>query len=460
MAGTGDGEFAPSTCEVLNAVVTSHSGKKVDIAQMVTKFEIVQSMNTNSYSGNITVQDTIGILEDFPLRSEEKLDLKLKGYDLNTEVNLKTHVYKIDNIQASESSSTVIYNMNFVSNITYNASKRKIIKAYSSSVSGIAKMIFDSYFAKLGETDYLDANDRSRTLEYATARHIITEEQDRSFFVQPTENMTRCVIPNMIPTEAMHFLYTQAYNSQTPSNSHKFFETLKDFYFATDEYFIQTARRSDLIHLFYSPAASVDGTRPSDQVNRVEELQILNKGLDTASDIFSGAYRNRVTQINLVRRELTVHDWDYSVNANYIDMSGNLRNLEDNPHTAQFREDTFTDENARDFLVFQDYQQPGDIPSSLHTNRFMPQIISNRVSYEAHLNATKINCIMKGRIDIMPGMIVNLDVQTLNGISNIARNATLSGRYLVQGTRHVRDDEGVLNAALTLVKFDWSKGEV
>lgn len=462
MAGTGSGEFAPSVCEVLNAVITSHSGgKKEDIAQMVTKFEINQSMNTGSYSGSITVQDTIGILELFPLRSEETLDLKLKGYDLNTEVNLKTHVYRIDNIQASESTGTVIYNINFVSNITYNASKRKIIKAYKSSISDIAKNIFNTYFASLGTTDYLDPNDRSRTLEYATARHVISEEPDRSFFVQPTTNMTQCVIPNMIPTEAMSFLYTQAYQPETPSNSFKFFETLKNYYFATDEYFIKTAKRKDLINLFYAPASSVDGTRPSDQVNRVEELQILSRGIDTASDIFSGAYKNRVMELDFVRRKVVQHPFDYSKDARYIDMSGDPRNLEDNPHTEQFRTDTFTDENAKDFIVFKDYQQSGDISrNSLHTDRFMPQIISNRLSYAAHLNATRVSCLMKGRIDIMPGMIANLDIQSLDGISNISRNATLSGRYMVQSTRHIRDDQNVLNAVLTLVKFDWSKGDV
>ena len=208
------------------------------------------------------------------------------------------------------------------------------------------------------------------------------------------------------------------------------------------------------------PASSVDGTRPTDQTNRVEEIRIVSKGIDTASDIFSGGYKNRVMELDLVRRQVVMNEFDYSKDASYIDMSGNPRNLADNPHTAQFREDTFTEENARDFTVFKDYQQVGDIPSSLHTDRYMPQIISNRLSYHEHLHATIVSCSMKGRIDIMPGMIVNLDIKSLDGISNLSRNATLSGRYMVETTRHIRDDENVLNATLTLVKFDWSKGEV
>ena len=463
MANNSGSEFNPSACEVISAIVTSHGGNNTQqIAGVISQFEINQSMNTMSYSGNLTVLDTIGLLEGFPMRSEETIDLKLMAYDLNTEVNLKVQVYRIDNITASESSNSVMYKMHFVSKISYEASKRSITKSYQSSVSGIAKQIFNTYFAKLGSTDYLDQNVRSRTLAYATSRSPIISEPDRNFYIQPTANITNCVIPSFIPTEAMQFLSSQAYQPETPSNSFKFFETLENFYFATDEYFIQTAQLRDLVELFYAPASSIDPMRPQDQINRVEGIQIISKGIDTASDIFSGSYRNDVMEIDLIRRKLVKTSFDFSKpnDARYIDMSGNPRDLADNPHTPEFREATFTDENAKQFIVFKDYQQNGDIPSSLHTDRFMPQIISNRLSYSAHLNATSLSCKMKGRLDLRPGMVANMNIQNLDGVDELSRNRSLSGRYLIQSTLHSRDDSGSLNTVLRLVKFDWSRGKV
>lgn len=457
MAEANSGDFNPSGCEITGAIVSSHDGSKSeDIKAQVIKFEISQSMDMMSYSGSITVLDNIGLLETFPLRSEEFLVLKLKGGDLGTEVNIKTRVYRIDNIVASESNGGVLFTMNFVSNLSFNSSKRRIIKSYRLSINGIVKEVFNTYYGKLGNTAYLD--DKNRTLAYATSRTSVIEEPERSFFIQPTENMTKCVIPNMIPTEAMGFLSSQAYQSETPSNSFKFFETLENFYFATDEYFIKTAQRNDLIELFYSPASSADPTRPLDQINRVEELQIVSKGLDSASDMFSGAYTSKVTEVDLVRRELVHHLFDFS-KAKYIDMSGNPHDIRDNPHTPEYRESTFTEENALDFLVYKDYQSGDDIPSELHTDRFASQIISNKLSYQAHLNATVVNASMKGRIDIRPGMIANLEIQNLDGINNLGRNTSLSGRYLIHSTQHSLSD-GTLNTGLKLIKFDWSKGEV
>jgi hypothetical protein len=259
----------------------------------------------------------------------------------------------------------------------------------------------------------------------------------------------------------MKLLQTQAYQPETPSNSFKFFETLDNFYFATDEYFIKTAQRKDLVDLFYSPSSNADGRDPSDQINRVEELNVVSRGIDTASDIFSGSYRNRITEIDFLRRKVVHNIFDYSKDANYIDMSGNTRNLSDNPHTEAFRNDMFTDENAKDFLVYKDFQQPGDIPGSLHTDRHISQIASNRLSYDLHLNATKVQCQLKGRLDIMPGMIVNLDVQNMDGVNTLSKHTNLSGKYLVVGTIHARSKESnTLNTALELAKFDWSKGDV
>lgn len=457
---TNKNDFNPSAGDILSAVVSNYSGSKSeDMFGRILGFDIRQSMTQMGYSGSITVLDTIGFIDDFPLRSEETMELKIKSFDTNTEFNIKVHVYKIDNFVVSESGNGLLYTIHFVSDISFKASTRRITKAYQSSISGIAKEVFETYFSKLGGADYL--SDGGRVNEYATAKYPIVGQTNRSLFVQPTCNINKCIIPNMTPTDAMRYLQTQAYQPETPSNSFKFFETLDNFYFATDEYFIKTAQAKDLIDLFYAPSSNADGRDPSDQINRIEELNVISKGIDTANDMFSGSYKNRVTEIDFLRRKVVHNIFDYSKDAKYIDMSGNPRNLEDNPHTEAFRNDMFTDENAKDFLVYRDFQQPGDIPGSLHTDRHISQIVSNRISYQEHLNATKVQCQLKGRLDIAPGNIVNLEVQNMDGINLLSKHRTLSGRYLVVTVVHSRSKESnTLNTALELSKFDWSIGEI
>ena len=453
---------ATATADIVNAVLTSHDGSKTeDIAGYIDSFEINQSMHMMGYKGSIRVLDKTGVFETFPIRCEERLQLKIISDDLGTEYNLKTRVYKIDNFAAGESGGGLMYTIHFMSSITYESAKRSIITSFRrNSMDQIARRIFDKYFAKLGERDYLDAKDKTRTLEYAAYRNPIIDEPERNFILQPTANITNCVIPDYIPQEAMNFLTSLSFQPETPSSSFKFFETLDNFYFATDEYFIKTARRNDLIDLFYAPASSIDPRNPYDQINRVESLDIASRGMDVGSAMMGGGYRSSVLEVDLVKKTINNVPFNYDEDAKYIDMTGEIRRLEDDPHTAKFREETFTEENAPSFIVYKDYNSNGEISRSLNVDRFLPSITSNRLSYGHHLNQTTVQAIMKGRLDIQPGMIVNLEVQNMDAISRPEKNKTLSGKYLVDTTKHSRDNSGTLNTALKLLKFGWSKGDV
>jgi len=452
-----------ATADIISAVITSHDGSKTeDIAGYIDSFEIDQSMDMMGYKGSIRVLDATGIFENFPVRCEESLDLKIISDDLGTEVNLKTQVYKIDNFSPSENSGKLMYTMHFMSSITFASAKRSIITSFNrKSMDQMARFVFNNYFAKLGERDYLDPKDKTRTLEYAAYRLPIIDEPERNFIVQPTANITNCVIPDYIPQEAMNFLASMSFQPETPSASFRFFETLDNFYFATDEYFIKSAKRKDLIDLFYSPASSIDPRNPNDQVNRIETLEIVSRGMDVGDAMLSGGYRSSVLEVDLVKKQLNVVSFNYDDDSvRYIDMSGEVRKLDDDPHTADFRKDTFTEENGPSFIVYKDYNSNGEIPGSLNVDRFLPTITSNRLSYNHHLNQTTVQAIMKGRLDIQPGMIINLEVQNMDAVSRPEKNKTLSGKYLVNTTRHVRGNGGTLNTALKLLKFGWSRGDV
>jgi len=100
-------ESNPSSCEIIEAKLTSFDGRTVrDISSnFITSFELIQSMDKVSYSGVLAVLDTAGVLEGMPLRGEEKLDLTIKSFDLNTEVKIKAFVHKVSDIIPTQSSN-------------------------------------------------------------------------------------------------------------------------------------------------------------------------------------------------------------------------------------------------------------------------------------------------------------------------------------------------------------------
>ena len=451
-------QYNPATCDVTDARVISYGddAKFVQIKDMISNFEITQSMFSTVYTGSLIIFDTIGLLETFPLRGEESLKLKFKSYDLETIVSIDAKIRRIDSIQASPSNNGLQYKIHFVSALSFDAGKRIVTKAYNGKVHDIAKGLFQTYFSGFKKQAKIE------TFEYDTERYTLDKDDTLGLFVQKTGNNIRTIIPRYSPMYAMKHLASQAYLREGSSNTFRFFETIENFYFATDDFFIKdaAANSKEIRKFHYSPTGTATADSPESQINRIDSMSISSKGINSGDDITNGSYRNKVVELDLVRRKVDILNFDYTKDAKYIDMSGSPRNLEDKPYTDDFIKDTFTDENARRFLIFKDYSGPGDSYSpSVNSDRFISQIIANRVSYYHHLNSTQVTASLKGRFDLRPGQIIHIDISNIDGVNQTKfANDTLSGRYLIQATNHSRGTDNVLNTTLQLAKFDWSKG--
>ena len=458
-------DFNPTAVEIIRAEIISYDGStKRDIASnYIYSFEITQSMDAVAYSGSISVLDSSGLLEGMPIRGEETLTLWLMGMDLQTEVKIAGVIHKVTDIKPSSNSGSMTYKLHFISEDSFAASTKMVLTSFTKAPHEMAYEIFKNNYSPLKaieESFYKDPDDENINLPYQTVRYPLVkngEKTGRNVLIQSTANRTKLIIPRLNSSEAMFFVAARGYNPETPSQTFRFFETLENYYFCTDEYFIRRANnvKNRILNLFYAPVVSLDGTNVQAQIERIETLDILSKGIDTSTDLFSGAYVSEVVEIDLVKRSLDYSYFNYD-NAAYIDMSGTTRSLQDNPHTESFRSNVFNQNNARRFMVFKNYTSKGDSPSNILPDQHLSEIVHNRVSYYHHLNNTVLLAKMKGRLDIRPGMIANVDIKSLNSVSsNIESNDSLSGRYLIQQTNHSMI-EGTLHTALKLAKFDWS----
>jgi hypothetical protein len=467
-------DFNPGTVEVTRVELISYDGNtRRDLSSnYVYGFEINQSMDAVAYSGSINILDSSNVLEGMPIRGEETLNLTLVGMDFKTEVFIAARVHRVSNIMPRPSSNAVTYTIHFVSKQSFNASTRKILTSYLNTPDAMAHDMFTKGYAKLRPADIVDPKLKKSKipLPYETKVYDLIkdgksqDDPDRSLFVQKTKNQTQLIIPDLEPSEAMYFAASRSYNPSTPSQTFRFFETIEDFYFCTDEFFIKRANnlyaedKLNIEKLFYAPVVDLDAKNVEAQFNRIEDLQVLSKGIDTSTDLTSGAYVNRVIQVDLLKKRLTDSMFDFS-KTSYVDMTGKPREIKDNPHTEKFRKDTFKQENARTFMVFKDYNGDGDSPSNIKHDQRFADIVHNRVSYYHHLHNTNIMAQLKGRLDLRPGQIIMLEIKALDGVDSvISMNDTLSGRYMIKSTNH-KMTEGTLHTTINIVKFDHSGQE-
>jgi len=102
-----DTSFNPSEAEIISIKITSYDGSKTEdlSTNFYYEFGVKQSIDSPAWQGYIKVIDAIGFLEKFPLRAEEKMELKLIASDLNTEINLYTNIIKVTDIQPLQSNN-------------------------------------------------------------------------------------------------------------------------------------------------------------------------------------------------------------------------------------------------------------------------------------------------------------------------------------------------------------------
>lgn len=452
---------SPSKARIEKARLYSYdrsASATLNLEGITTEINFSQSLEASAFLGSIKVQDNIGELENFPLRGEERLQLTIVANDNpDKKINLDLQIYRIDNITPNEANDGVNYYMHFVSKISFEASKRRIIESLKvnglyPSASLAARRIFSKYFSKISNT-----NDFS--LPFAGQGYRIGNTE-RNFILQPTEKQIKGIMPNYTPTEAMYFLSTRSFisNRGFTSCSFRFFETLDNFYFVSDEFLIKSAvDQNEVLQLYYAPQISKDAKDTTQQINSVERIDYPVR-VDSANDMYSGGYSNSVLEIDFMRREFTSKPFNYLDNGKFLDMTGRQHTAESYIHTEQYARDTFTEENAKRFHVYRDYSRNGDIPGSLAADQHYADIVSRRSAYQHHLNATSINVTMKGRLDIRPGRVVNLEVVEMSADSQRIKNPQLSGNYLVYSTEHsfkLSEGEDIFTNA-RLVKYDWS----
>ena len=458
-------DFSPAKCEITKAIITSYGRENVaseDISAIIGAFDIEHGIGKVALTGSITVLDTTGFLEMFPLRGEETLDLEIKSYDLQTVRKIKAHIYRITDIEPNNLTKGVTYTLHWISNISWSALQRKIIKAYNNKeISTIIKEIFNQYVAKL--KPYTTVKTDGIELPDETSIFNITGEEQRKFVLHRTSEKTSLTIPRYSPTEAIGFCLKRAFNNtQSKSSSFRFFETWDGFYFVSDEWFFQKAAANGISQskvLNYSAQVDLDPLNIDEQVKSLESFTNPSR-IDSARDLAGGGYKNTFLEIDLLNSTVKRYNYAYlEGNNKFKDVKGKEASWQADTHTEKFANEVFTNENARQFLVMRDYRNSYDAKSFSGEKNFR-ELVSRRVMYNAHMSATQVQATTSGRLDLSPGDVIHVNIRELNASTNqIEKNDQLSGRYLITHISNVCNND-ILSTQLTLFKYDWSDANI
>jgi len=452
--------FNPSACQIEEAIIRKPNGDTKNITALIAKFAFSQSIENISYSGMLEIYDGVGVLENFGLRGEEELAIVVRCMDFNTVLKLRTQLYKIDNLNRSADGGSLSYTIHFISQTSYKAELQKITEAFRDKTGGqIAENIFKRYYSKIEKVNPKnDLLGEKLPTDFKAKKFKILADKGRRFYSQGSDGNLQLIIPNYRPAKALQFVAGKSFSQQSASNSYRFFENFDGYHFVTDEFLMEKAANNpeQILDLYYFPIVSKNPMEGFDQTKVIESMTQL-KRVHTGDDLYSGGYANKVVEIDLLQHKVDFRTFNYLDNVNYFTGAGKSA-LKDDVHSEDFIKETFTEKNARQFMVFRDYSGPGHIETEakdriVRGDQFYSEIVSNRIAYNHHLNSSKVSATLKGRLDIQAGHVVAVILPEVSiSDDKIKLNKQMGGKYLVHTVTHTVD-ENVLTTQLTLIKY-------
>lgn len=429
--------------------VTEAQNQQLNITPMIPSFQIKEGMNQDMLTGYLDIYDSVGLLEKYPMRGEERLILEVEDAMQNVRV-WDLFIYKIDNVNVSKINDLVMFKAHFITYQSFIAMNFIHTKAFKQmTVTDIAAKIFVDSYTPPGVT-FPEI--------MVESRGEVFNKTKKDLVIEPSDGFVRVVIPKMNTQDTMDFLQRRAYSATSPSTAFRFFESSTSFNFVTDEYLFRKATDPSDPRVFEMTASDGirrDGEQMFAEFNNLEHVVNSNR-VDTLDDLYGGTYRNRVIELDTVRRIANLREIGYE----YFNKRGQYftnvvgEQLLDR-HTREFIDFYSRPDNAKQFLIVKDYDDGEDVAE--FQNRGQPHykdIVSNRLPFRKHLNSITVNATGPGRIDIVAGDVINLTITEISASGSIQNNPQLTGNYLVKEL--VRDfvaEEG--RNHYIIVKMDW-----
>jgi hypothetical protein len=438
----------------------------LDPASFVPKFTIVESIDSPMIYGDMIVFDTTGILESYPLRGEEIIEMEIEDSLYQSDENIKNKrryeffLYKIDGVAANEQNTVLIYKVHFVTYQHFRASTRKITRAYKDKpITAIVSEIFNEFYSEPVIDIDLD------TLTTPSPRNPLNS----TLISTNTDGVVRCIIPNLTPPEALIFLNKRAHSLDNNSCSFRFFQNSDHFYFISDEELYKKSKDSP--YTFSYGILTQQG--PQNFIPIMNNLFSLQNPFrfDTFNDMFQGAYHNKVLEIDINKRKVNLYDEDPEGNTNFVYDVNDYQDDESKAgtyierHSQEFKDEYFTPEIQKKFMFVKNYDDFESTASTqLRGESYFTKIIQNRTAYRSHLNSIAVQAVGPGRMDICAGDIVDLRIEELNGETEkrFVENKQLSGRYIVRDVSKSFDSswqDATGRNYYTLMKRNWAREE-
>ena len=402
-------------------------GTGIELNQIVTGWNLNESMFRTNINGSANVVDAEGIFRSLPIIGEEIITVQWKDF-FGDIASKQFYCYGVRDLGPLEDSSEHImrYQLDFTSLEHLTAAQGDVRQSFADQlISDMAKSVFDTYY---------DTN--SKTIE-----------------IEPTVGNQTYAIPSLTPAATMHFLAKRAYGGEDSTNNYYFFETKDNFFFCTPEYLhnkykdmVKDEKALEDNNLLFYTAQTADDNTPTGQLRNQQTVSGISYGnpSNTLNEISDGEYKTSMLEIDLLNHTTsrTVTEYKKIITNNKIDDLVI-------PHTDKFLNDNMPVIEER--YVLKDYNVPGLERGKNRHYPFYREVINSKHLFSNAMAKYSINCTIRGRNPLIPGMVIFLMVDLVEVGDNKRPDIARDGLYIVTNiTNAFLEDE--FSQLITLTK--------
>jgi hypothetical protein len=423
--------------ELHSFIIKSYDfSKTFDIKAIIHSFKIEESMNKGAIRGSAKMFDTVGLLQDFPLRGEEFIEISYSDFYGTKHVD-KMFLYSVSDVrQADPRKSTMWeYTMHFTSRPRVYSENTTIMKAFAGpatnrsqgdKISEFVKIVYDKYYGADITPSIFKNNPENEVLKTSNR-----ELKEKALIVQETDGNQRLVVPNYSPEQTMFFFAKRAYNASSFSQTYHFFENRKNYVFATNEYLQREAYNDE--PPTFSQSFEADQS-PEGQIRLQSSIIEIDYGeiVNTIDDINGGGYVRTAYEVDPLHN--VINRKPYSIGDRFDQNNPGLELF----HTEKFREERILETQDRWFI--KDYPTEGvSAGPGVRTNANYADIYNKKGAYLYHTNRNKVDISIYGNNNIVAGSSISLDIMKYQASSGSedTTDKRVSGLYLVESIINV-----------------------
>ena len=391
------GEVAISDIKIVSA-----NGLILDVFNQMVDMNIYEDITAPAVSGDITLNDSLDLVNLFPLIGEEKIFIRFKTptFSDEAEFGMTFYIYKMSNREQT-GNKNVTYTMHFTSFEAVRDLNSKISRGFSGKIDELVRQIM------------------------IDPKHL---QSNKDLFIGKTKNNITYVSNYWTPFQNINYLAARSISDTNSAANFMFFENHKGYVFEALENMVVHTPICLYTYDENNRAAQGGGSvrTPLRDLEQIESYEI-HEPFNYMNKIQMGGIRSKAIFHDITTKRYETKSYDYDFR---FDQHNHL-----NPYRLKTKGMPARN-TSRIELVNRAYEgflnQRTDRAKEWYMQRLMQL---------SEIFSTRLNMEVPGRTDMVVGAVIDVVLYKMAATDPKQKEANLldnvfSGRYLVTKVRH------------------------